>query len=72
MKPDTLLEMRTDVNAVAHASLSKPPKVPGRKVKSEASKSYKHESERRRQGDDGRTGLRSSKGPKIQGESPLH
>ena len=53
MKPDTLLEMRTDVNAVAHASLSKPPKVPGRKVKSEASKSYKHESERRRQGDDG-------------------
>ena len=29
MKPDTLIEMRTDVNAVPHASLSEKPKETG-------------------------------------------
>ena len=60
--------MRTDLTAVPHAGLGKPPKVPDRKLKSEASKTYKHESERRRQGDDGSCKAAELKGPKFQNE----
>ena len=56
--------MRTDVNAVPHASPSKPPTVPGSNLKFEATKTYKHESGRRRQGDDGSRRSAELKRPK--------
>ena len=53
--------LHTDLTAVPHASLSKPPKVPGRKLESEASKTYKTKTSGGDRVTTDRAGLRSSK-----------
>ena len=47
------MDMRTDLTAVPHASLSEKPKGPGRKLVIGLQTLKEHENERRRQGDDG-------------------